>query len=217
MLTRFFSATADAVFATDSNCRIVYGNRAFGRLFLDSDHSPGLLGRYCHEAVCGRLGAGAPGNFCSAECPVRRARYERETIPDFDMILMGENGTHCRVNVGVLIAPQDWKPASVICILRPRHHADDPIPDADKAPGTATGHAGLGQMTPCEQRVARLIAEGLGTNHISAQLHISPTTVRNHIRHIYTKLDVHSRVELIHLLYHGRKVKGGAMLRLNRK
>lgn len=208
MLTRFFSETADAVFGIDHNCRIVYGNRAFGRLFINNGHAPGLLDRYCYEAVCGQPGATTPGNCCDAECPVRRARYEREPVQDFDMLVMGGNGNHCRVNVGVLIAPQEWKPASVICILRPRRGVDDLNHDADTA---------LDCLTPCELRIARLLAEGLGTNQLSAELHISPVTVRNHIRHIYAKLDVHSRVELMRLLYHGRRVNGAATLRRDRK
>jgi two-component system response regulator NreC len=47
-----------------------------------------------------------------------------------------------------------------------------------------------------EREVLALIAEGLTTTQIAAELFLSPHTVQTHRDHIMTKLDLHSRVAL---------------------
>ncbi len=49
-------------------------------------------------------------------------------------------------------------------------------------------------LTTREVDVLRLIARGLSSKQIAAQLVITPKTARNHIEHIYTKIDASSRV-----------------------
>jgi DNA-binding CsgD family transcriptional regulator len=51
-------------------------------------------------------------------------------------------------------------------------------------------------LTEAEQNVAGLVVEGLTNREIGARLHVSPYTVDAHLRHIYTKLGISSRVEL---------------------
>jgi DNA-binding NarL/FixJ family response regulator len=51
-------------------------------------------------------------------------------------------------------------------------------------------------LTPREQDVAGLVAEGLPYRDIAARLGISEHTVKNHLRRIYDKLDINNRVEL---------------------
>jgi DNA-binding NarL/FixJ family response regulator len=53
------------------------------------------------------------------------------------------------------------------------------------------------KLTGREQDVLALLAEGEGTGCISEILSLSPHTVRNHIRGILAKLDVHSRIEAV--------------------
>jgi DNA-binding NarL/FixJ family response regulator len=49
-------------------------------------------------------------------------------------------------------------------------------------------------LTSREIDVLRLLARGLSSKEIAARLVISPKTARNHIEHIYTKIDASSRV-----------------------
>jgi DNA-binding CsgD family transcriptional regulator len=52
------------------------------------------------------------------------------------------------------------------------------------------------RLTDSELAVARLVAQGL-TNRAAAQrLYLSPHTVGSHLRHIFEKLNINSRVEL---------------------
>jgi len=56
---------------------------------------------------------------------------------------------------------------------------------------------GYGTLTPREQQVLRLLAEGLSTKKIGEKLFISPKTVENHRANIMNKLEVHSTMELV--------------------
>lgn len=51
-------------------------------------------------------------------------------------------------------------------------------------------------LTDAELRVAELVAGGLTNRNIAEYVNLSPHTVDAHLKHIYIKLDIHSRVEL---------------------
>jgi DNA-binding CsgD family transcriptional regulator len=51
-------------------------------------------------------------------------------------------------------------------------------------------------LTPSELRIAGFVAKGLINKDIAQQLVVSPHTVDAHLKHMYTKLGIHSRVEL---------------------
>ncbi|MCK4486935.1 MAG: response regulator transcription factor [Desulfobacterales bacterium] len=52
-------------------------------------------------------------------------------------------------------------------------------------------------LTPREQQVMRLLAEGFSTKEIAEKLFISRKTVENHRANIMNKLDLHSTMELV--------------------
>jgi DNA-binding NarL/FixJ family response regulator len=47
-----------------------------------------------------------------------------------------------------------------------------------------------------EVEVARLLERGLTNKQIAVELVVSPGTVRMHVEHILTKLDLHSRSQI---------------------
>jgi DNA-binding CsgD family transcriptional regulator len=57
--------------------------------------------------------------------------------------------------------------------------------------------SGWASLTPAERDVARLACEGLANKEIAARLFVSPRTVQAHLSHIYAKLDIASRVQLV--------------------
>ncbi|MDT5223710.1 MAG: hypothetical protein QOG19_1117, partial [Mycobacterium sp.] len=57
--------------------------------------------------------------------------------------------------------------------------------------------SGWGSLTPMEHDVVRLVREGLGNKDIGARLFISPRTVQTHLTHVYAKLGIASRVQLV--------------------
>jgi len=54
-----------------------------------------------------------------------------------------------------------------------------------------------GTLTSREQEIMRLIAEGYSTKQIAEKLFISQKTVENHRTSIFSKLDIHSTLELV--------------------
>lgn len=89
----------------------------------------------------------------------------------------------------------------VAALLRFYPPAREPS-DAPPAPAR-TGQRpafGWGSLTQTEGRVAELASEGLTNREIAARMFLSAHTVGFHLRHIFRKLDINSRVELTRLL-----------------
>ena len=57
--------------------------------------------------------------------------------------------------------------------------------------------SGWASLTPAERDVIRLVSEGLGNKDIATRLFVSPRTVQTHLTHVYTKLGLTSRVQLV--------------------
>jgi DNA-binding CsgD family transcriptional regulator len=52
-------------------------------------------------------------------------------------------------------------------------------------------------LTPTELDVVGLVKEGLGNRDIAGRLFISHRTVQTHLTHVYAKLGIASRVQLM--------------------
>ncbi|MGC2346432.1 MAG: helix-turn-helix transcriptional regulator, partial [Mycobacterium sp.] len=57
--------------------------------------------------------------------------------------------------------------------------------------------SGWASLTPTERDVVRLVSEGLANNDIATRLFVSPRTVQTHLTHVYNKLGLTSRVQLV--------------------
>ena len=57
-----------------------------------------------------------------------------------------------------------------------------------------------GALTPAEERVAALVAEGRTNREVAAALFLSDRTVEGHLSRVYGKLGVRSRTELARVL-----------------
>ena len=68
---------------------------------------------------------------------------------------------------------------------------------AGKTDGTS-----IDSLTERELQVARLVVERKTNPEIAAELFLSPKTVETHLRNIFRKVDVSTRVELAHLVEH---------------
>ena len=59
-----------------------------------------------------------------------------------------------------------------------------------------TADAGIGALTARELQLARLVVDRKTNTQIAAELYLSKKTVETHLRNIFRKVDVSSRVEL---------------------
>jgi len=59
---------------------------------------------------------------------------------------------------------------------------------------------GWGSLTTTELRLAELVADGMTNKQVAARLFVSRHTVDAHLRHIFRKLGINSRVGLARLV-----------------
>ena len=67
----------------------------------------------------------------------------------------------------------------------------------DVAPLHVVNFEGMGLLTKREEEVVRQVVEGLSNREIAGQLNLSEHTVKNYLFHIFEKLGISSRVELV--------------------
>ncbi len=70
----------------------------------------------------------------------------------------------------------------------------------DRVHAPILGTENPAQLSRCEFRVSTLLSEGMTVNMMAQALSISPATVRSHLSSIFSKTDVSSQIELVHLL-----------------
>jgi DNA-binding CsgD family transcriptional regulator len=73
------------------------------------------------------------------------------------------------------------------------------------AGGRARRRAAPGMLSAQEERVAALAATGATNAGIARQLSVSVSTVETHLEHIYAKLGIHTRYQLITAATHGSR------------
>lgn len=73
-------------------------------------------------------------------------------------------------------------------------------PQADLLVARCTTLAQTGRLTPREGEILELLARGRSKAHIADAFLISENTVRGHVKHIYAKLGVHNKQELVDAL-----------------
>jgi len=109
----------------------------------------------------------------------------------------GSRGVFCRCDplkllpkcVHAVHAGQIWASAQQIEFVF-KAFADAPVTRLVGADGGVL-------LSAREQQVVRFVAEGLNNRDIAKQLHLSEHTVKNYVFHIFNKLGISNRVELV--------------------
>ena len=211
-LTKLVHSTNDPAFAVDSDGLIRAWNREAERLF--GRPAAEALGQACGEILKGTDECGA---VCSEYCTVRRSIEERHPIGNFDLQIETVNGRQWS-NVSVLITDDhnSTRPYAIYIVrqvdLRKRLEilvrdfvvtSTSVTPENAVAMIAATRAAARDtQLSPRELEILRLLARGESSKTASEQLHISRTTVNNHVQHILRKLGAHNRLEAIRRAEH---------------
>jgi len=68
------------------------------------------------------------------------------------------------------------------------------------APAPRAAANGFGTLTAQQAHIARMAAEGATNREIAARLLLSPRTIDHHLRNVFTRLGIRSRVELARLI-----------------
>lgn len=211
-IKRMAESTSDTAFAVDGEGLIVAWNRAAEDLFaLPAGEA---LGRLCREIVQGTDECGA---VCSEGCTVRQAVAKRHPIGNFD-VLMNTAGGRQWCNVSVLVAENGASTNPyALHIVRTVHlrkrleilvrdfvvsNTEVPASEAVALLSSTRAAAKEAELTDRELEILRLLGKGSTTAGVASQLHISRTTVNNHVQHILRKLNSHTRLEAIRRAEH---------------
>jgi len=187
--------TADAAFAVDSSGRISAWNKAAVDLFGLSEAQ--VLNVHCHKIFqC----TDENGPVCSDRCVIENAVGDNRLPTNFDLRLQTSSGK-LWCNLSSLIANDSGSGVRhAIYLVRPveiRKRLEQALREFVRTQ-TKNGQNGvLARLTSREVEVLKSLAKGHSTRKIANQLNISSATVNNHVKHILTKFDVHTRLEAI--------------------
>jgi DNA-binding CsgD family transcriptional regulator len=192
--TQVVGTTAEAAFVTDGSGGIRAWNESAKTLLGYDEHQ--ARGAFCYQLLCGTDVFG--NRFCDRRCPLVNMVRRGEAIHTFELALRHANSNMVRMHVSTIITPTRTDSSfEMIHLLYPIDH-ERPVLDAlnPKPQGHNVAPA-FSQLSPREITVLQLLAEGMSTRKTADTLCISIETVRNHVKHILGKLDVHCRIDAI--------------------
>jgi PAS domain S-box-containing protein len=210
-LRKLIGGTSDAAFVVNNEGAVVAWNEAAGKLFGVTAEQ--AIGQLCRKIV---QGIDECGVVCSPNCTVQRAVSKRHLLESFDLQVQTVDGEQW-CNVSVVIAESNSSTeVCAIHIVRPvdlRKRLEMMVRDfavrnlrlpADQAVAMIASRTAAREsdLSAREIEVLRFLGKGSTTRSIAAQLHISRTTVNNHVQHILRKLDSHTRLEAIRRAEH---------------
>jgi PAS domain S-box-containing protein len=211
-ITALVDSTSDSAFAADGSGHIVAWNRAAEEMFGIS--AADAIGKMCGEIM---QGMDECGPVCSADCTVQQAVRRHHPVGNFDLHIETASGRQwCNVSVLIADGANSTLPHSIHIVrqidVRKRLEllvrdfvvTGTGLSDEQATTLISSAHAPAREteLSEREREVLKLLARGVTTTTVAEQLHISRTTVNNHVRHILRKLDAHTRLEAIRRAEH---------------
>jgi DNA-binding CsgD family transcriptional regulator len=198
--------STDAMFAIDGDQQVVCWNHGCEDLTGVSAFQ--AIGSRCHEVLQGHEPCGR--RFCKPNCPLGQLAKGGPSPKAVSLRIPTRENGKIQVNLGTMLIPspvdQEWR---VVHFMRRGHRKSSAGlvarqdlgghtngKDHPQGLGGNSSH-GLCLLTEREREILRFLNHGLTTDAMSQHLHISTTTVRNHIQRLMAKLNVHSRVEAV--------------------
>jgi PAS domain S-box-containing protein len=148
--------------------------------------------RWVNPAAERLLGDCRGRQFTSVVAPedLRRARNHftrkiigTEHVSDGELIVLGPSGERMKVDLSSVALTEGHRVVGVF------GQVSDVAAPVVRPP--------LPGLTPRQAEVLRLLEHGRSTDDIARELHLSPETVRNHVRRLLRALGVHTRLEAV--------------------
>jgi len=196
------SRSVDGVFTLDARQTVTFWNQACEN--ITGIPATRAVGRCCHEVMKGHDLKGKP--LCKRDCPVSALTKGGPPPSAMPMRITHSDGQKVQLKVSTMLVPSssqgEW---SIVHVMRhgrtsqPAGLSQDAVDQTETEPAQCAHQVPVGAclLTDREREVLRLLAQGIKTEVISEQLHLSATTVRNHIQRLMAKLGVHSKFEAV--------------------
>jgi PAS domain S-box-containing protein len=136
--------------------------------------------------------------FTSVVAPedTRRAREHfarkiagNERVTDAGAVLVGPDGQRTKVEISSVPLLEGHRVVGVFGQVTD-------VAEPEERPA-------LPSLTPRQTEILRMLEHGRSTEQIAGELHLSPETVRNHVRRLLRALGVHTRLEAVARARHG--------------
>lgn len=216
VLFQTLAKAGDGAFVTDEDQQIIFWNQAATEIIGYSYEE--IEGLPCYEVLDGRDDQGRL--FCYEHCRIATAALRDKAVKDYDLFIYDKSDELRWINISTLIFRANGNEIRVLVhlfrdvtgkkqleqltyqMLKAAKDLQDEEPPQVTLPGSTEQL--VTDLTERERQVLARLAQGLSTDDIAESLFISPSTVRNHIRNILQKLQVHSRLEaVVYALKHG--------------
>lgn len=197
--------SACAVLAVDADRRVAFWNRSCADLTGIS--AADAVGKSCFELLRGRKPNG--DLLCGVDCPVCQMARGGLPMRNLAMRVQARDGSNIQLNVGTMLMPSPDAASWMVVHFMRRGRGSGVnrvgATEQSRSPGEGIANATRNEassdavclLTERELEILRLLDRGLTTQVLSESLHISKTTVRNHVQRLLAKLNVHSRIEAL--------------------
>jgi DNA-binding NarL/FixJ family response regulator len=112
-----------------------------------------------------------------------------------ERVIRHANGTHLHVAYAAHGTTLGGRWLALVVTLSARFQPGSPDLIGTAAIGSPCGAES--KLTAREREVARLLTLGSTTRQIAADLHLSPDTIRSHVRNSMAKTGAHTRAQLV--------------------
>ena len=192
---------SEPMFAINERNRIVFWNKPLSRL-LGWTYDD-VAGKSCGNVLAGNDQFG--NRYCCEACPIVSIAQRGDQVRQFGLTIRTKDDDYMPFDIEVVkFSLPATKSVVLAHIVQPARQAQAMEPPQ---PATAIhADARVRELTTREIEVLGMLAAGQGANEVANHLGISPLTARNHIQHIFEKLEVHSKAEAVAFAYKMRVV-----------
>jgi len=192
---------SEAMFAINERHRIIFWNKPIQRLLGWSYDD--VVGKSCGTVLAGNDHFG--NRYCCDACPIISIAQRGDPIRQFGLTIRTKDEDFLSADVSVLkfFLPMTRRIVLVHTVQLAK------MPEAVTPPQPMLAmhsDARVRELTTREIEVLGMLAAGKGASDVADHLGISPLTARNHIQHIFEKLEVHSKAEAVAFAYKMRLV-----------
>lgn len=210
LLFQALSNAADGAFVINQEQHIIYWNKT-AQDYLG--HSPDeVLDKPCYEILAGCNGQ--KHSICHEHCRVAVKALNGESVLNYDICVRTKTNGLRWLNMSTITFPTNPDSEDLVLVhlfrditqqKRKEQFVDQVLAAAKNLQMNPSflAHSGMPEgssspaLTDREHEVLALLAQGHSTHVIAKTLSISTSTVRNHVRNILQKLQVHNRLEAV--------------------